>query len=197
MKIVETRLFVANGDFASSSDYNEILNDLNIAINEVTWGDTKIFKINPAIKGNGVSPIRELFINRLALRNWKAEVRMSLAKGMNPGPIDAVKETNFGKFAVEWETGNISSSHRALNKIAVGIIQGQIVGGILILPIKAFSKYLTDRIGNFEELAPYFPVYTNLNIKGVIGIISVSHDEIDDNAPKISKGFDGNAPKGQ
>ncbi|NLS89760.1 hypothetical protein EYI23_17625 [Bacillus subtilis] len=25
-------------------------------------------------------------------------------------------------FAVEWETGNIASSHRALNKIATGIL---------------------------------------------------------------------------
>lgn len=195
MKIVEIKLFVANGDFASSPEYVEVLNDLKTSIEEVTWGDEEIFKINPIVKGNGVSPIRELFINRLTKRDWNKEVRMALAKGMNPGPIDAVKETEFGHFAVEWETGNISSSHRALNKIAVGIIQGQIIGGILILPVRAFSKYLTDRIGNFEELAPYFPMYNNLNLEGVIGVISVSHDELDESSPIIPKGSDGNAPK--
>ncbi|HRP37887.1 MAG TPA: hypothetical protein PLS50_08840 [Candidatus Dojkabacteria bacterium] len=120
---------------------------------------------------------------------------MSIAIGMNPGPIDAIKQTDFGDFAVEWETGNISSSHRALNKIAVGIIQGLIVGGILVLPERSLSRYLTDRIGNFEELSPYFPMYNNLNIDGVIGVISICHDEIDKNAPIIPKGSDGNALK--
>src|SRR5690606_30397482 len=119
-------------------------------------------------------------------------IRMALAKGMNPGPIDAVKATTAGLFAVEWETGNISSSHRALNKIAVGIIQKEIIGGFLILPVKEFSKYLTDRVGNYEELAPYFPLYENLKLEGTLGVISVSFDEVDATVPLIAKGLDGN-----
>lgn len=195
MKVVDVKLFVTHGEFSSSPEYIEILNDLKTAIEEVNWGDKKLFKINPVRKGNGVSPIRELFINKLIPKGWQKEVRMTLAHGMNPGPIDAVKQTKFGTFAVEWETGNISSSHRALNKIAVGIIQGQIVGGILILPIREFSKFLTDRIGNYEELAPYFPMYSNLNLEGIIGVISVCYDEVDANTPMINKGLDGNARK--
>ncbi|MFS3941671.1 hypothetical protein ACL9SS_09830 [Bacillus subtilis] len=41
-----------------------------------------------------------------------------------PGPIHAVKILNNDKdiFAGEWETGNIASSHRALNKITTGIL---------------------------------------------------------------------------
>lgn len=195
MKLVENKILVSHGDFASSPEYIEILNDLKTTIEEVTWGDKNLFKINPIRKGNGVSPIRQLFIDKLVTKGWFKEIRMSLAKGMNPGPIDAIKETKFGVFAVEWETGNISSSHRALNKIAVGVIQGQLIGGILILPNRDLGKYLTDRIGNYEELAPYFTMYENLNLEGTVGVISVTHDEIDENAPVIAKGSDGNAPK--
>ncbi|WP_404289207.1 PDDEXK family nuclease [Bacillus amyloliquefaciens] len=38
------------------------------------------------------------------------------------GLIDAVKISNNDIFAVEWETGNIASSHRTLNKITTGIL---------------------------------------------------------------------------
>ena len=62
-------------------------------------------------------------------------------------------------YAVEWETGNISSSHRALNKMAIGIGDGILLGGTLVLPNRNLYNYLTDRIGNYEELLPYFPMY--------------------------------------
>ncbi|MGA1841038.1 MAG: hypothetical protein ACMUIU_10470 [bacterium] len=39
-------------------------------------------------------------------------------------------------FCVEWETGNISSSHRAINKMALGIIRDILIGGILIVPTR-------------------------------------------------------------
>ena len=194
MKIDATNLFMVQGDFPDSEEFSVILDEIHIAIKSVNWGDDKKFIINPIRKGNGVVPIKNNFISRLIEYGWEAEVRMSLAAGMNPGPIDVVKDTPYGKFAVEWETGNISSSHRALNKIAVGIIQNQIIGGMLILPIKNFSKYLTDRIGNYEELAPYFPMYGNLRIsEGVIGVISMEHDGESTKSPIIPKGQDGNA----
>lgn len=195
MKVVAINILNSFGEFATSPEFLQIQNDLINAINEVAWADDKIFKINPVPKGNGVTPIRNLFINKLVPKNWQKEIRMALAKGMNPGPIDAIKATSAGLFAVEWETGNISSSHRALNKIAVGIIQKEIIGGFLILPVREFSKYLTDRVGNYEELAPYFPLYENLKLEGTLGIISVSFDELDTTVPLIVKGLDGNAKK--
>jgi hypothetical protein len=48
--------------------------------------------------------------------------RTALGSRISPGPIDAVLTEKQGDFAFEWETGNISSSHRALNKIALGLI---------------------------------------------------------------------------
>lgn len=196
MRIVDENLFIASGEFYNSQEFQDILSEIRKAIKSVSWFDNDLFVINPVRKGNGVVPIKDNFVRSLVNDGWQAEVRMSFASGMNPGPVDVVKKTFFGDFAIEWETGNISSSHRALNKIAVGIIQKAIVGGILILPVKNLAQYLTDRIGNYEEIQPYFPLYNNLQVdSGLMGVFSIEYDKISDKADIIPKGKDGNAKK--
>jgi len=196
MKINNENYFINQGEFSDSPEYKQIISELRDAVISVCWHDKSKFIINPTRKGNGVVPIKLNFVKSLVSMGWIAEMRMSFAEGMNPGPVDVMKETKFGYFAVEWETGNISSSHRALNKIAVGILQKAIVGGILILPEKKLAQYHTDRIGNYEELEPYFPLYKSLNIEsGLIGVISITYDEISKDSPLIPKGKDGNAKK--
>lgn len=196
MKIVKIEIILDKGDTSNDPLFKEIIKEIRKAIKSVVWGESDRFVINPTIKGNGVNPIKHSFVDSLKDSGWQPEVRMSLVKGMDPGPIDAIKETEAGFFAVEWETGNISSSHRALNKIAVALIQEQIFGGILIMPVRNLSKYLTDRIGNYEELRPYFALYQNLNIKkGIIGVISVDYDDISKDVDLIKKGKDGNSKK--
>jgi len=196
MRIDNEYFFIDLGDFSRSDEFSKILQELRSAIQTVTWHSKDRFIINPTKRGNGVFPIKLNFIKKLESYGWESERRMSFARGMRPGPVDIVKETKYGIFAVEWETGNISSSHRALNKIAVGIIQDFIIGGIVILPIRNLARYLTDRIGNYEELSPYFPLYENISIEyGVIGVISLDYDGTSNDAPLIQKGKDGNAPK--
>jgi hypothetical protein len=196
LKIDRTDFFLQKGEFSISPEFSDIMKEIKHGIKLVTWHEKDRFVINPLRRGNGVTPIKNNFIHHLSSSGWLPERSMALARGMNPGPIDAIKSTRHGIFAVEWETGNISSSHRALNKIAVGILQKQIIGGILILPIKKLSQYLTDRIGNYEELAPYFPLYKALQIsEGIIGVIGVDFDDTSFDAPTIPKGKDGNAEK--
>lgn len=196
MKITNSNILLAKGEFSSSDEFNTIISELGDAIKLVTWGKTDKFVINPTTKGNGVVPIKINFINYLKSKGWQTEQMISCADGVNPGPIDVIKKTSYGIFAVEWETGNISSSHRALNKIAVGILEKQLIGGILILPQRSLARYLTDRIGNYEEIAPYFKLYSHLSIEnGVIGAIGIEADEIDPEVLIIPKGKDGNAKK--
>lgn len=53
-------------------------------------------------------------------------------------------------------------------------------------------KYLTDRVGNFQELKPYFNIWKNFNIKdGFLAVFEIEHDAINNNAPPIPKGTDG------
>jgi hypothetical protein len=196
MKIVKEDIFFQLGSFSTSAECNQINTEIRHAITAVDWHEPGRFVINPTKLGNGVKPIKQKFIDFLETSGWKPEKSMSLVKGMNPGPIDAIKKTANGIFAVEWETGNISSSHRALNKIALGILQKQIIGGILVLPQRSLAKFLTDRIGNYEEIMPYLPLFKNLKIiEGVMGIMVIDYDGTSTDAPLIEKGKDGNAKK--
>ncbi|WP_411810453.1 PDDEXK family nuclease [Bacillus halotolerans] len=77
---------------------------------------------------NGVKPIKETFMTYLAARNLQEEYSIDLVVSITRlGPIDAVKISNNYIFAVEWETGNIASSHRALNKITTGILNQRLI----------------------------------------------------------------------
>lgn len=194
MKINTEKIILSKGEFSKSTKYAELYGNIKDGIKSVTWGDPYEFIINPISKGNGVLPIKKNFIAHLKKNGWESEVKMSLIKGLGMGPIDSIYRTDSGLVAVEWETGNISSSHRALNKIALGIIQKQLIAGFLILPVRIFSKYLTDRVGNYEELAPYFSFYENVQIEsGVIGVIGVEHDKVSEDVSVIPKGKDGNS----
>lgn len=198
MKLITTKELISVGGIKTSEDFLNARQDVKSAIMSVSWADQHKFLINPTKKGNGVVPIKTNFVAHLVDKKWQAEARMSIVKGLNPGPIDAVKTTESGIIAVEWETGNISSSHRALNKIAVGILQDQIIAGFLVLPHKVLAQFLTDRIGNYEELEPYFPMYANLNIDyGHIEVFGVEHDGTSESVILIPKGKDGNAKKGK
>ncbi len=197
MKIKVEKIIVSQGSFAQSGIFKELYIQIHDAITSVTWADQNAFIINPTRKGNGVLPIKKNFIAHLEEMGWKSEVSISFVEGLNPGPIDAIFKTEFGLVAAEWETGNISSSHRALNKIALGITQGKLVAGFLILPVRELAKYLTDRIGNFEEISPYFPLYSRIQIdNGVIVVLGVEYDKLSKHVILIPKGKDGNAIKG-
>ena len=55
-------------------------------------------------------------------------------------------------------------------------------------------QYLTDRVGNFAEIEPYFNVWKNLQItKGLLAVIEIEHDDLSEDVPPIRKGTDGRA----
>lgn len=196
MKILRTKSVIDRGSFSQSPEYQDILEDVKSAILSVGWPDgSDLFTIRPVKHGNGVVPIKKRCMAYLKSKGWSLEKRMELGMREKPGPVDATKELKDGlKFAFEWETGNISSSHRAMNKLTIGILNKVLAGGILVLPSRILYPYLTDRIGNFDEIAPYFPVYSNVNVKhGVLTVIEIEHDATSNKVPKIPKGTDGRA----
>ncbi|MEA5512097.1 restriction endonuclease [Crocosphaera sp. UHCC 0190] len=196
MKINRTEFLIRKGKFVDSNEFNQVLQEVYQAINAVCWppGNDQ-FILYPEKKGNGVKPIKEGFINALYNYNWQIEERMSIVANTRPGPVDALKIlSNHKPFVVEWETGNISSSHRALNKIATVLIDEVIIGGILIIPSRKLYNWLTDRIGNFPEIEPYFPLWRSITVKqGVLAVIEVEHDGTSESVPRILKGTDGRA----
>jgi hypothetical protein len=103
--------------------------------------------------------------------------------------------------AVEWETGNISSSHRSMNKLCLVMMAELIDIGVLIVPSRALYPHLTDRIGNWMELSPYLPLWHQLGSqlkRGLLAITVVEHDELTDDKtiPYIPQGSDGRSAEG-
>lgn len=119
----------------------------------------------------------------------------SIDEKRNPLRLDATRALQESKsFGLEWETGNISSSHRAINRLLLGHMKGVLVGGGLIVPTRELYKYLTDRIGNYAELEPYFEVWKSYPLKdGMLVLIAVEHDGTGEDVPRIQKGTDGRA----
>ncbi len=200
MKIVREELLISVGKFAASTDWQNIHSAVAQAIRRMHWpAGSRKFTIYPESgkkrgKGNGVKPIKDGLMNTLVKQGWKQEVHLDIATVAKPGKLDAVFETGYGPVALEWETGNISSSHRALNKMALGLMKGVLAAGILVVPTQELYQYLTDRVGNWPELEPYLDLWKAIPCSsGVLEVIAVEHDATSKQVPRIPKGTSGRA----
>jgi Restriction endonuclease BamHI len=200
MKIVREETLISCGDYAKSKDWKKTRVRLHKAIREVDWprGSGK-FTIHAQSgkksgEGNGVKPIKDGLIEELEKQGWKSEQYLDILKTKRPGKIDSILETPHGIVALEWETGNISFSHRALNKMALGLLKGVLAAGILVVPSRAMYKFLTDRVGNITELAPYLDMWRSIPCtQGILEIVVIEHDATSTDVPRIPKGTDGRA----
>jgi hypothetical protein len=78
--------------------------------------------------------------------------------------------------------------------MVLGLIDGALTGGMLILPSPKMYPWLTDRIGSFDEIEPYFRIYKHLDIKkGILAITVIEQDELAENVRLLKKGTDGRA----
>lgn len=186
---------ISRGGFEKSQEWSVIQSEIRSAIDLIVYpAGTSEFTINPVRHGNGVKPIKNACMAALQENfGWELETKITYAT-RSPGRVDATKRLNGDFFALEWETGNISSSHRAVNKMVLGLLRGVFLGSALVLPSRKLYAYLTDRIGNYEELEPYFDVWRAVNLEeGFLEVFVVEHDAIDSNVPTITKGTDGRA----
>jgi hypothetical protein len=140
VKIVREEILIHCGSFAESADWARVRKKLHAAIKAVEWPPKSgKFTIRPESgkkrgMGNGVKPIKEGLMLDLEKQGWKREQIVQFGGRRNPGKFDALLDTTEGPVVLEWETGNISSSHRSLNKMALGIMRGKLAGGVLIVP---------------------------------------------------------------
>ena len=178
---------------------------------------------------NGVLPIKKQFFSGMANAEWKTEQPLSLhsylksSREIQPlmiypdltaltedltssvGDFDFAYETDSGfRTVIEWETGNISSSHRSLNKMCLALMAGLADAGVLIVPSRALYPHLTDRIGNWREICPYLAFWqaagnNPIMRKGLLAITVVEHDELvgNDSIPYIKQGIDGRSAEGR
>lgn len=212
VKIVSWEPLVDSGGYSRTTSFQTVVEQISQAVSETVWppGSDK-FTIRPESgkkrgMGNGVRPIKAGFVSTLKSFGWSLEEPAprakttveSVMKGSRPGAFDChyrFPHESLSPFVVEWETGNVSSSHRALNRIGLGILKGYISGGVLIVPSGKLYPYLTDRIGNEPELRPYHPLWREWTFseKTYLAIIAVEHDEESLDVARIPKGTDGRA----
>lgn len=158
-----------------------------------------IFILNNSAKNcNGVVPVKEKCYEILEEQfHWFREKPLVYFQddAQKGGPIDVYKEfgsdTDIFKVGLEFETGNISSAHRSLNKLCVGIKKQELNMAILMMPVKRMSFYLTDRVSNYEELEPYFLLLDNVPFI----VFGFDAEEYSPDAPILPKGKDGMSPR--
>lgn len=173
---------------------------------------------------NGVGYLKSRFLEHLVNdEGWEPETEADL-KNLREQPLlqlypslEQYQEpitSSFGEFdfttttgnglrvAIEWETGNISSSHRSLNKLSIVLRRGQIQAGVLVLPSRDLYEHLTDRIGNIGELSPYLGMWNSMQAfieRGLLAVTVVEHDLLTDDPdfPYMKVGSDGRAKEGK
>ena len=174
---------------------------------------------------NGVSYLAKRFMDHMIeIEGCRAEVKFHLGEQNKIGPEIQLYPSrkpyrepitsNFGDFdfvivgkggsnvVIEWETGNISSSHRTMNKMAIALEMGKIQAGVLIVPSRSLYEHLTDRIGNISELSGYISMWKTFEARvkqGLLAMTVVEHDELteDPRFPYLRMGIDGRAREGR
>lgn len=200
MKIVHVETIISRGAYPKSKEWKMVREGLQQSVQAVDWppGSGK-FTIYPESgkkrdEGNGVKPIKAECMTRLVALGWKKENRFKKTSDVEPGSLDAMYYGEAGSVVMEWETGNISSSHRALNKMAIGLMRGLVVGAVLVVPSRKLYAWLTDRIGNFPEIEPYLDLWRSISCEnGVFEIVVIEQDAESFDVPRIPKGSDGNS----
>ncbi len=201
MKIVAKHDILSAGRFAKSDAWVEACREVDAAIRATDWPHgTGEFLIYPESgkkrgEGNGVVPIKKPCLEYLNARCWNLESFPDMEDApIRTGDLDALKQTSAGWIGFEWETGNVSSSHRAINKLLLTFLKGGLVGGFLAVPSNDLKPYLTDRIGNIGELEPYFELWSAVPVtNAALRIVVVEHDGVSKAVPRIPKGRDGRA----
>lgn len=163
------------------------------AFQEITCAvNSMVSVINSSEKNcNGVVPLKEPCYRMLEeVYGWYREKPLDILSEKG-GPIDVYKSfaDDHGVFRVgiEFETGNISSAHRSMNKLSLGVHNGELHLAVLMMPMHRLSYYLTDRVSNYEELAPYFSLVSEVPFI----MIGFDVEEYSSTVPCLSKGRDG------
>jgi hypothetical protein len=230
MKWLRTLVLFDKGNLIASNDWAMLHESYIRAIASIDHPNgSGVLRLRKKVKleqnqwqRNGVGYLRRRFLDHMIeVENWRPEGIVSLARDRDQptivlypsleeyrepitsdfGGFDFVTTTEGGKhISIEWETGNISSSHRSLNKLAIALANGIIEVGVLIVPSRDLYEHLTDRIGNIGELSGYLSLWEGLKStveRGLLAITVVEHDELtdDQSLPYLPVGNDGRAKK--
>lgn len=226
MRWLRTLVLFDKGNVISSDDWRGLHESYLRAIASIDHPEgtgtltlrEKVKLPNGQWQRNGVGYLRTRFLRSMTeTEGWRSEGDVDLSRDREQPPIKLYPSladyrepitsdfggfdfmttaTNGTRIAIEWETGNISSSHRSMNKLAIALTNGIIEIGVLILPSRALYDHLTDRIGNIGELSGYLAMWEGLKAvvaRGLLVITVVEHDDLttDPTIEYLTAGLDG------
>jgi hypothetical protein len=232
VKWLRTIIIINKGGIVSSEDWQKIHTSYVRSIQSIDFpkGSGKLLlrrkekREDGQWNRNGVGYLRKRFLEHMVKNEeWKAEagftkeirqnqVEFCLYPSLEPhqepikatfGDFDFLTEAPDGtRVAIEWETGNISSSHRSMNKLSIALSSGVVNAGVLIVPSRDLYEHLTDRVGNISELSSYLSLWkaTGEGIeRGLLAISVVEQDELTSASdhPYLHVGTDGRAKEGR
>lgn len=232
MKWLRTIIVFDQGDIASSADWRSIHKSYVRSIQSIDFPSgtgtltlrRKFLRPDGQWNRNGVSYLRTRFLDCMVkTEGWHPEGDVNLGTKRKPpelrlypsgkvyqepitsefGGFDFVTTTPKGTHvAIEWETGNISSSHRSMNKLAISLRIGRVQAAVLILPSRNLYQHLTDRIGNIGELSGYLSMWMDMGKtvkRGLLAVSVVEHDYLTDDPTHkyLPTGIAGRARQGR
>jgi len=75
-----------------------------------------------------------------------------------------------------------------MNKMTMLIADAIIAAGTLVIPSRKLYAYLTDRVGNWQEIEPYLKLWKSVPCKeGILEIVVIEHDAESKKVPRIPK----------
>lgn len=228
MKWLRTIVIFDQGNIVSSVDWKAIHESYVRSIQSIDHPNgsgalklrRKMRLPNKQSKRNGVGYLRARFLDHMQnAEKWHSESDVNLARDRKQptlrlyptleqfnepitsdfGGFDFVTTGEKGlRVAIEWETGNISSSHRSMNKLSIALANKIVQIGVLIVPSRQLYDHLTDRIGNIGELSGYLSMWESLKSSvetGLLAVTVVEHDMLtdEDSFPFLPVGNDGRA----
>jgi hypothetical protein len=232
VKWLRTIIVFSKGEVLSSEDWSHVHDSYVRSIQSIDFPEgsgelklrRKVRRSDGQWNRNGVGYLKRRFLGQMvSTEGWQAEAEFDLGRNRTPpdlmlypslqhhqepitsefGGFDlGIRAPNGSHVAIEWETGNISSSHRSMNKLAIALATGRVQAGVLIVPSRYLYEHLTDRIGNIGELSGYLLMWKDLEARverGVLAISIVEHDSLTDDPdyPYLPTGNDGRAAQGR
>jgi hypothetical protein len=198
VKIVHVETLLSCGSYAASAHWARTRRSIHKAVRRCAWPpESDRFTIYPQSskkrgEGNGVVPIRNEFIKELRKLKWTIERAAKNHLGPDLRHFDAVLPGPDGPVVVEWETGNLASTHHMMNKLTMLVSDGIIAAGMLVVPSHKLYVHLMDRIGKYKDLEPYLSLWKSVPCEtGVLEIVVIEQDAESYDVPKIPKGTSG------
>ena len=111
--------------------------------------------INPRVRKNTVTEIRDKIVEGLDVLGWSGEYRLDV---MSKISVSSYKN----EIGLCVQTGNVSRIYADLLKLQALYLKGNIKVGIIILPQKELAVKLASNMASYERLIGELPIFNQV-----------------------------------